>query len=541
MSSLAVPVATDAVAGDRATVEAIRSMREAGCHAADRRRLRESVIRRELPLARHLARGYADRGEPVEDLMQVAALALVKAVDGFDPDRGTSFVGYAYPTILGELKRHFRDRSWSVHMPRQMQERCLEVTRTRAELVQRLHRAPTTAEIAGVLGMPESDVRAAAAGTSAYRADSLNRPVGSADDPCERQDLLGGPDRNFDILYDRVTLQPALEELPERARYAVRRYFFDNRTQDEIAAELNTSQMSVSRLLAQALAHLRSCLEPSAPARKENGDGVRIYTYEARQRCLVATVSAPDAVAPLGELRDALVQILVNRRPRTLVVDMRRLPQASPAIARALLDTYRAAGHTGARVCVVNVAADLLALLRRTGVARLLPCRGVPPVPGAAVSGTPARGVPQGSVPAAVPPRHRVEAPRQRPAAPALSCRGRAARRRPRRRAADHALRATSGQRREPVRSSRVPVAPVGEAAGRAQPAQHRSPHPTTPARPVSGRSRPPPSRTRTAARRRSPGRPRTVGEPVAEPAGFSLACRPRTVWRTAVGRSWFH
>ncbi|PRY20141.1 sigma-70 family RNA polymerase sigma factor [Pseudosporangium ferrugineum] len=514
MSSLAAPVAeapaTDAAARDRATVEAIRSMHAAECRPAERRRLRELVIRRQLPLARHLARGYADRGEPVEDLVQVAALALVKAVDGFDPERGTSFAAYAYPTILGELKRHFRDRSWSVHVPRQLQERCLEVTRARADLVQRLHRAPTAGEIAEVLGIPEADVRTATATTSAYRADSLNRPVGSAEDPCEQQELLGDPDGNFEHTDDRITLQPALAELPERARHAVCRYFFDNRTQDEIAAELHTSQMSVSRLLTQALAHLKSWLSPSPPPGNATG-GMRVYTYEPRQGCLVATVGAPAGVTALGELRDALIRILIGRRPGTLVVDLRRLPQASPVIARALLDTYRAAGHVGARVCVVNVAADLLALLRRTGVARLLPCRGVPAERAARGSNAPDAGrnsepsmpaATNGSAPTAVPPRHRVLAHRQRPATHAApSCpRPVGGRRRGNAGPASHRATSTTSERSPwTTRSPLMTAAPLARALALAAneglaaggPSRNRR---RLRGRRVSGRSRPPPS-----------------------------------------------
>ncbi|MEU4214152.1 sigma-70 family RNA polymerase sigma factor [Actinoplanes sp. NPDC026623] len=400
MSSIAVPTRTDLAGRDRATVDVIRSMRDPGCPPAQRERLRQEAICRELPLARHLAYGYADRGEPIEDLVQVAALALVKAVDGFDADRGTSFAGYAYPTILGELKRHFRDRTWSVHVPRRLQELCLDVARARTELLQQLHHEPTAAQIAEVVGATEADVRAASAVASAYRADSLNRPVGSADDPCEQQELLGAVDAGLDSAADRVLLEPALRSLPERARYAVSRYFFDNRTQDEIAAELHTSQMSVSRLLNQALTRLRSRLTPATPeaARAD----VRVHTYEAQAGCLVATVVG--CAAPVaGELRDALVDTLVSRRPRTLVVDLRRLTQPNVAVARALMAAYSAAGHVGARVCVVNIAADLLALLQRTGVTRFMPCRriaaprrpdaetGTGPVPAPAAASAPPR------------------------------------------------------------------------------------------------------------------------------------------------------
>jgi RNA polymerase sigma-70 factor (sigma-B/F/G subfamily) len=330
-----VPVLADRDQRDLATVKAIRLMRRPGCPDAERDRLREQVVSWNLPLAHGLARGYRDRGESLEDLCQVAALALVKAVDNFDPDRGTCFAGYATPTILGEVKRHFRDRVWSVHVPRQLQERCLDVTRTRAELIQRLGRSPSTAEIAAALGVTEAQVSATELSTWAYRADSLNRRVGPDQDACERQDLLGEPDRALEVLCDRVTLEAALDRLPDRARHVVHRYFFDNRTQDQIAAEIGLSQMSVSRLLAHTLAQLRAQLAPEAAGRDEGNRGLRVRTHEARPGCLVVTICGRHTgVRQTTELRDALVQIALTDRPATLVVDLRTLVQPSDRIAR---------------------------------------------------------------------------------------------------------------------------------------------------------------------------------------------------------------
>jgi RNA polymerase sigma-B factor len=362
---------------EQATIEAIRRMRRPGCPRAEREQLREHAVRWQLPLAERLARGYRDRGEDLDDLRQVAALALVKAIDGFDPDRGSTFVGYATPTILGEVKRHFRDRAWSVHVPRQLQERCLNATRLRAELAQRLQRGPSLREVAEALGVTEVEARITEASASAYRPDSLNRRVGFEHDSAERQDLLGDDDPELDNLGDRVTVRDAVETLPARARYVVRRYYFDHRTQDQIAAELGTSQMTVSRVLAHALAQLRNRLSTDAAEGDGSGttDRLRVRTYEARPGCLVATVAMPAGEFPAAQLRTVLVDMAVTRRPRMLVLDLRQLKNCGPQIARVLIDARRACAHVGASLHVLNVAAELFEVLHQSGVTRLLPCR----------------------------------------------------------------------------------------------------------------------------------------------------------------------
>jgi RNA polymerase sigma-B factor len=366
----------DSAVREQATVEALRRRRGPGCPAVERDRLRDQVLRWNLSFAHRLARRYRDRGENLDDLQQVAALALLKAVDGYDPDRGTSFTAYARPTIVGEIKRHFRDRVWSVHMPRQLQERSLDVTRARADLVQRLQRTPSTSEVAAVLGVTAEEVQTTAASTSAYRSDSLNRRVGFDDDACERQDLLGGLDASLEAVNDRVTLEAALSQLPERARRVVQRYFFDNRTQDQIALELGTSQMTVSRLLAQTLAQLRSQLTPHRGTCHDEPSPAPVRTYEAERSSLVAAVTESSAtVESVPHWRDTLIRLIVRRRPRTLVLDLRTVQESSAGMIRALVDVYRACGHTGSRFCVVNVPPGLYAALRASGVTRLFACR----------------------------------------------------------------------------------------------------------------------------------------------------------------------
>ncbi|MDY7088526.1 MAG: sigma-70 family RNA polymerase sigma factor [Actinomycetota bacterium] len=204
---------------------------------------------------------------------------------------------------------------------------------------------------------------------------SLNRRVGFDDDACERQDLLGERDAALDAVSDRVTLEAALRRLPARGRHVVQRYFFDNRTQNQIATELGTSQMTVSRILAQALAQLRTCLTEDAETIAATDGENSVSAYETEPGCLVAALTDPPATtAAVGAWRDALVRLLVRCRPRTLIVDLRRV-RRSAAVARVLIDLYRACGHTGSRLRVVNLSPDLFAVLRTYGVTRLVACR----------------------------------------------------------------------------------------------------------------------------------------------------------------------
>ncbi|GAA3939482.1 hypothetical protein Aau02nite_48390 [Amorphoplanes auranticolor] len=386
---------------DRESIEIIRLMRDPDCPAAERGRLREQVVRWNLPLARGLASRYQHRGETLDDLIQVAALALVKAADGYDPERGHSFTGYAAPTILGELKRHFRDRVWAVHVPRRLQERCLEATRTRTELAQRLHRAPSAAEIATAMGVTEAEVRATEASASAYRADSLNRPVGGHDDAAERQDLLGYEDGSLEAMCNRLTVRAVVDRLPGRERQIIEGYFFGDRTQAQIAGELRTSQMSVSRLLSRTVAKLRDRLtDQAASAPRQplpNSAGVRVRTHRVRPGYLVAAVRGRLDAEGVADMRDALVDLAVTHRPPMLIVDLRHVRDAAATVAGALLDAYRAGGHTGTRLCVVNVPAQLHVLLCRAGLHRLFACRPVRPAAPLAADG------PDGPVPTADP------------------------------------------------------------------------------------------------------------------------------------------
>lgn len=229
-----------------------------------RRRVREEIIRASLPLAHRAARRFRGRGEPVEDLNQVATVGLIKAVDRFDADRGTPFTGFAMPTILGELKRYFRDRTWSVRVTRAQQELYLEVRKLVPEMAQRLGRSPSVADLAGHLGREVDEVRAAIDCGQAYVAMPLSTPVHDHDG-ATLADVLGAPDPAIERIADRQALREAITVLGERDREILRLRFVENRTQIDIAEKVGLSQMHVSRLIAAALRTLRNRMLDGEP------------------------------------------------------------------------------------------------------------------------------------------------------------------------------------------------------------------------------------------------------------------------------------
>ncbi|RLK09990.1 RNA polymerase sigma-28 (SigD/FliA/WhiG) subunit [Micromonospora sp. M71_S20] len=229
----------------------------------DRPALRARVIEAWLPLANHLAFRYSGRGEPNGDLAQTAALGLIKAVDRFDASRGVDFAGFAIPTILGEIKRHFRDRTWNIRVPRRLQELRLRISEANGTLTQTLNRAPTVADIAAHLGVTEEEVLEGLEGARAYNAVSLSTPIGDGDSATELGDTLGAEDSEYELAELRVALGPALATLDEREQKILTLRFYGNLTQSEIATQVGVSQMHVSRLLARALGKLRGQLEGS--------------------------------------------------------------------------------------------------------------------------------------------------------------------------------------------------------------------------------------------------------------------------------------
>ncbi|GAA2642205.1 RNA polymerase sigma factor SigF [Paractinoplanes durhamensis] len=227
-----------------------------------RARARDEAIEAWLPLARHLANRYSGRGEPVDDLNQVAVMGLIKAIDRFDPDRGIEFAGFAIPTIVGELKRHFRDRTWSIRVPRRLQELRLAITGANSALSHTLGRSPTVADIAAHLEISEEDVLEGLEGARAYNSTSLSTPA-NEDGSTTLGDTLGGEDDGFELAELRVALGPALARLDEREQKIISLRFYGNLTQSEIADQVGISQMHVSRLLTKALAKLRKQMDAS--------------------------------------------------------------------------------------------------------------------------------------------------------------------------------------------------------------------------------------------------------------------------------------
>jgi RNA polymerase sigma-B factor len=228
-----------------------------------RAQLREFLITAHLPLARRLAGKYRDRGVPVEDLFQVASLGLVSAVDRFDPQHGSAFISYAIPTIQGEIRRYFRDRTWSMRVPRALKDRHLAISKASTELSARLNRAPRPSEIATHLDLTVDEVLEGLHAGDAYSSTSLDQQLRGAGEASggSLAEVLGEADRRLDMVEYRHTLRPLLEGLPERDRTIVMLRFFAEMTQSQIAVEVGLSQMHVSRLLNQILDKLRRQLE----------------------------------------------------------------------------------------------------------------------------------------------------------------------------------------------------------------------------------------------------------------------------------------
>jgi RNA polymerase sigma-B factor len=222
--------------------------------------LRDKTIEAWLPLARHLANRYAGRGEPTDDLVQVATMGLIKAVDRFDASRGVDFAGFAIPTIVGEVKRHFRDRTWSIRVPRRLQELRLRITEANSTLTHKLGRSPLVEDIAAHLGVSEEEVLEGLEGARAYNSTSLSTPIG-ADGTAELGDTIGDDSDDYETVDLRVSLGPALAVLDEREQKIVTLRFYGNLTQSQIADQIGISQMHVSRLLTRALAKLRGQLD----------------------------------------------------------------------------------------------------------------------------------------------------------------------------------------------------------------------------------------------------------------------------------------
>jgi RNA polymerase sigma-B factor len=228
-----------------------------------RRRLRDQLVTGYLPVAQHIAQRFANRGEPLDDLIQVATVGLIAAVDRFQPDLGHSFLSFAVPTIRGEIRRHFRDRGWSMRVPRRLKDMHVAINAAVAELSHQLGRAPRPSDIARLLDVPLEDVVTGLAAAHAYRATSLDEQLPSNDGDASGGSLgdqLGALDPAIEFVEDQNALRPLLARLAERERTILLLRFYGNMTQTEIAERIGISQMHVSRLLSQTLSWLRGQL-----------------------------------------------------------------------------------------------------------------------------------------------------------------------------------------------------------------------------------------------------------------------------------------
>jgi len=233
--------------------------RYAGLAADDPARpgLREQLISGYLPMAQHIARRFAGRGEPLDDLVQVATVGLINAVDRFEPARGSDFISFAVPTITGEVRRYFRDHGWSTRVPRRLKDLNIAIRGVLPELSQHLGRAPRPSEIAARLGLPTSEVIEGLRAGEAYRSSSLDGILGSGEGSVTLGELMGGLDADLVLIEDREALRPLLAELAPRERTILALRSFRQLTQTQIAEQVGISQMHVSRVLRQTLDHLR--------------------------------------------------------------------------------------------------------------------------------------------------------------------------------------------------------------------------------------------------------------------------------------------
>ncbi|MET8869714.1 SigB/SigF/SigG family RNA polymerase sigma factor [Nonomuraea sp. NPDC004580] len=224
-------------------------------------RIRERLVEMHEGLVNEVTRRYRYRGEPMEDLRQAAYVGLMKAVNGYDPELGHEFRGYAMITMMGEVKRHFRDRTWAIRVPRVYQERRIELNKATAELTQTLGHSPTVADLAAKMGISEEDVLLALEASTAYSTLSLDAPVNNGDDDAaELSDFLPAQDESLNTLLDKHAVKPLIDALPAREKNILLMRFYGNMTQSEIAKEFGISQMHVSRILRAVLTQLRTAL-----------------------------------------------------------------------------------------------------------------------------------------------------------------------------------------------------------------------------------------------------------------------------------------
>jgi RNA polymerase sigma-B factor len=224
---------------------------------------REGLVHLHLPLVEHCARRFRNRGEPLEDLVQVGTIGLIKSIDRFDTERGVEFSTYATPTIIGEIKRYFRDKGWAIRVPRRLQELRMQIGTASAELTQRLGRSPTPRELAEAIGCTVEEIVEGIESSNAYSTLSLDATDDGGDEGVSMLELMGLDDEGLEHIEIRESIKPLLEALPPREKRILLLRFFRNKTQSEIAEEIGVSQMHVSRLLSRTLDQLRTSLQES--------------------------------------------------------------------------------------------------------------------------------------------------------------------------------------------------------------------------------------------------------------------------------------
>jgi RNA polymerase sigma-B factor len=343
---------------------------------AERAVLRDELARYCLPFAGRMARRYRGRGEPLEDLEQVARLGLVKAIDRYDPGRG-SFTAYAVITISGEIKRHFRDKTWGVHVPRRVQDLSLEVGHASMVLTNTLSRTPTVAELAERLEVSETAVLEALESAAGYSPASLNAPAGE-DGGGEFGDLLGGADADLELVDDRLTVADLLLRLPARERRMLAMRFYGNRTQAEIATELGISQMHVSRLLSRALSWLREAMLSDTPPRWDGGGaqadhGLQISVFE-NDGGLVVRVRGEVDRDTAERLRTGL-RHAQTKTATQLTIDLSGVPLMDAAGIAALTEAASAAAAAEVEMSLIGAQPYVVRILAVSGLKHLLSAR----------------------------------------------------------------------------------------------------------------------------------------------------------------------
>ncbi len=248
----------------RRSGQMIRVLRDEQATAAEREAARDGLVHLHLPLVEHCARRFRNRGEPLEDLVQVGTIGLIKSIDRFDLERGVEFSTYATPTIVGEIKRYFRDKGWAIRVPRRLQELRMQIAATSAELTQTLGRSPTPRELAESLDCTVEEIIEGIESSNAYSTLSLDASDDGEDGNASMLDAIGIEDEGLEHVEIRESIKPLLDKLQPREKKILLLRFFKNMTQSQIADEIGVSQMHVSRLLNKTLEQLRASLEESS-------------------------------------------------------------------------------------------------------------------------------------------------------------------------------------------------------------------------------------------------------------------------------------